>query len=217
MEMNEKFVEIMQNTFEEYLEEKTKALREENKLLKEKVAHLDELEKEYNAKLVDVKKDFISTSIEKIFNDYIPMALNLYRVTYNYIKIPKCNFCDKDRKLEVEDVFGIKHKFRCKCDETRKNFYLDDKSKLITIEKKGLTFDIYISLKDGYNEYYSYTFIEVNLSNDEITHSDNIIEKFDETKPLAYSDNLYFLDKNEAQKYVDWLNKNASSDDRWAD
>lgn len=217
MEMNEKFVEIMQKTFEEYLEEKTKDLREENKLLKEKVAHLDELEKEYSAKLVDVKKDFISTSMEKIFNDYIPMGLKLYGVAYNYIKIPKCNFCDCDRKLEVEDVFGIKHKVRCKCDKTRKNFYLDDELKLIKLEKKGLTFDIYISLKDGYNEYYSYTFIEVNLENDEITHSDNIIEKFDETKPLAYDDRMYFLDKNEAQKYVDFLNKNASSDDRWAD
>lgn len=217
MEMNEKFVEMMQNTFEEYLEEKTKALKEENKILKEKLAHLDELEKEYNAKLVDVKKDFFNISIGKLFDEYIPMALKLYRVKYNYENIPKCNFCDCDRRLEVEDFFGIKHKVKCRCDKTIKKFYLDDESKLIKIVKDGLTFNINIDLKYEYDDYYNYEFIQVNLINDEIEHSDNIIEKFDETKPLAYDDRMYFSDKNEAQKYVDWLNKNASSDDRWAE
>lgn len=201
--------------FKKRLEEKTQDLINENKMLKEKLSNLHQLEIEYGEKINNIEQSFYDMSMREVFENYIPKYLRLYKVDYKLIGLPKCNFCDYDRKLEIIDVFGRKHKVNCKCASPKRQYYVYlDENKKMKIEKDGLILNLKL-INDDY-DYDSMLVVNLKTNETKFEHDSpfRIIEKFDEKEvSLDHYRYNYFTSKEEAQKYADYLNNKEEEEE----
>lgn len=187
------------------LEKENKQLSQENNELKQKVANVDKLEDELRVKINNAKRDFYNEKMRTLIES-ITNTNNTFYIYYDFEKKPKCNCCDKDRKITFTDNLGREYKVNCECNRN-KQVYFYKKSDVTSIEfiKEGSSLTLFANF---YSREYDYQTVCI------YKNGKKLIEKFDENNPPERYDNVLFTDENEAKKYVDWLNKKEEKENK---
>lgn len=197
------------------IKDKLERLEKENKELKEVKDNWQKLENDYKNKtreleqkteqaIRDSYKTPIKEMMEKVQEEY-------YQLSRKSAKYPKCDKCDADRYLHLIDDYGREHKIPCECDKTYPEKYVVETKYMIGIEcisKRNDKPQIWVNLSymkpyDAYSQGYYH--------NGEILN-ENLIKNWDDFETKKEKDNsVYykwlFMNKKDAQKYADNLNK----------
>jgi len=153
-------------------------------------------EKELERKFNDLENEFA----KKKLGEFIAMLQKYLGQTYYKVDsfgeyAPKCDACNDKRMLDVTLPDGSIKTIGCSCNKYIYRFRVIEKSMIgITIEKDGSRQKIWLK----YNDY-----------SDEIesVYSTLINEKFEDVKDKKISYKLFYTNKEEAQKHVDYLNE----------
>lgn len=205
----------LRNQVKEEIKNKIEELTKRNEELEERQKNLSSLEKEYQDKIRNFeyeKERIISNTKKEIYNANLEQFLDfvfehqvLYEVKYKSIEQKKCPYCDDNRQIKVKDILGREYITRCKCSDYKNSYYVyENKCNLYFRKgKKSTDFKMVLYVDDE-----RYTNTEIfGFSGEETIMSQHLFEKFDENNPPKYYFNAYFTSKEEAQKYVDYLNK----------
>ena len=124
----------------------------------------------------------------------------MYRVDDDYVKMPKCNNCNKDRKIEFISPLGSKMTENCTCNTTKTVYKVEEfVCAEFRIDRDKRQMLMWYKVKEGKDRDYDHC----KLLNDnakvyeEGTNSEDL--------DVKYYD-LYFKSKEQCQKYCDWLN-----------
>lgn len=216
----EEFKESLRKEVKAEIKSKIDRLEKRNKELEEKQKNLATLEKEYKDKirklerdkeeaLYEVKKEYLTSTLKEL-TDKMFECQDLYEVNFKRIQPQKCNYCDENRYLIAKDIFGGEHKVPCKCREYVNEYYVQKADVRICWFKRGDDRDkLCFRVKSNRDScgWQNTTFEYINGK----VEQNNIFKKFDENNlPKSYY-LVWFTSKEEAQKYVDYLNKREMS------
>jgi len=207
------------------IQSEIKSLREENETLKSKNDIFQKRESEitkkerelkYQAENIerDVKNKFYKETIEDTVNNMVE-GCNVWYASNEAFQKPKCNTCNKDRKLVAKFPDGTESIKDCKCSKLDYS-YIPMLSELRTIKLTKYYSDysndrkFYLNSYREPNEDSHYSYDNYGSADFKITH---IYEKFDDSVieyhgNKSYGECLGFKTKEECQKYCDWLNSN---------
>lgn len=200
--MKTKIKDEIQNTKNE-----NKELKRENEKLKEKLEDIEYRERELKRKEESLKADneinFFKTKFEELLKPY-EEQITIYYIDYKYKKIKKCKKCNKERKIIYKSEYGDTIEQKCECDVSYKH-YIVKKGMLNTLSicKRFRNKDIVIKPKYSYDRnssYYDDDYLYYELENVHNKFDINEVENYKEYKE-------YFFDKEECQKYCDYMNK----------
>ena len=191
----------------ERLEKENQELQDVKKNWKKLENEYKEKEKDLDYKINQVEREALRKPIKELFDN---VSSEYYIVIRNYEKLPKCDKCNDERKLEYVDIFGRKHKFDCTCNEYYYTNYFVEKKYMLNVtefSKRDSELTMWVRLEynksdNGYNDgYYSSQLLDPN----KIIKNWKQFEDKDK-KDIEYSEFLFFK-KEDAQKYADELNK----------
>ena len=156
------------------------------------------MQHECDTKIQEMKNSLVANLIEEITKP-------LYIIDREYIKKPKCNKCDEDRKIWYKTPSGKDAYEYCDCNDSTIHFFVKEQGRERIYDDKF--FDSKLQLRK----------IEVGpwkiVRAEEKNTGDNMIfdEKFhDGNKPsvaIDFCDYTFFIDKKIAQEWADKLNK----------
>ncbi|MEK3718926.1 hypothetical protein [Paenibacillus sp. FSL R7-0333] len=204
-------------------EEQINALKESlmNAIKDEQKAEIERLRKE-NGELQEVKRDF-----EKIQQDYRvkerelewkmkeaqtearrirlstlleSFGVSLYRASYEYVKVPKCNKCDEHRRIYYKTPSGKDAYEPCGCDVSN-TIYVPKEMICceFRIDRRGsdkmTAWYKSIPKKDADDDYASY---------ESSTHLDQLYVPGMEYEKLSKW-STFFKDKDDCQRFCNWL------------
>lgn len=198
--------------------DKIDRLEKENQELTEVKNNWEKLKSDYEQKekelLIKVKNAEIEAKRLPIKELFENIQEEYYIVNKKYGYIDKCDKCDNNRKLKLIDVYGRETKIDCVCNKEEyigyevKTKYLigiDEISKSNGKLRKFVILSYHKKFSNSNDGYYSSgTYL-----------NENIVKTFEEAlNKIKYDENidLYFTNKEEAQKYADYLNENNKSE-----
>ena len=219
----DEFVYALKTRAKKEFIDRLNALEEENKELQDIKQHYDakivQLEIEYHNKEVQLEREYKEKEynlyrrpIEEI---YPLVSKTYYKATTNYTYVPKCNKCNDDRQFVYVDPLGETHKFNCSCNTKEFSGYVVEEKSVKFISKISIrngkpclwvTFDV---PRDGGYISGSYFAKDKIISSDEL---DKLISEypnkstFRRYEPVDY----YFENKEDCEKFVDFLNNTLS-------
>ena len=206
------FKEKIKNGLNAEVKEKIEKLEAENKRMKAIVDNYDDLvreakntKKEYkwNEKIERerIEREVKGLPINELLN---PLKKTFWSVTVDkYIKQPKCNKCDENRKIYFKSPQGNEFWEYCKCSNDICHYAI----------KEELIIEIIASKSDKEIRYYFENISTNYYEADYILKSDELIYKgqpFDEVNRYA----CFFESKEKAQEYCDWLNAKAKNEEK---
>lgn len=177
-------------------------LKEENKKLKDRERDVDnkerQLEYQKSNLFQEVKRERLSQVLENF-------QVIMYRASTTTKKLPKCNKCNDNRKIEFKSPSGKTMTESCECDKgiafyvpneyICTEFRMDDNNKRLLAWYK-------LHRNSGDDDYYQYD-------------STNLIKTLYDNN-MNYNEldyyHTYFKDKKECEKYCDWLNNQSKED-----
>ena len=170
-------------------------LKSENEKLKNEVRKIDDVKRDLEIKkknlIWEVRKERLST----LMKDF---EIIMYQADDSYIELPKCNKCDKNRKLKFISPLGKEMSEPCEC----------DKKKLLYIPEEYICSEFKINSQDT-NKLSAWYKIYEEKDYDYYKHTDYCETIYnDDMKYKDLTSRIYFKSKEECQKYCDWLNKN---------
>ncbi|MCI8843860.1 MAG: DUF3987 domain-containing protein [Oscillospiraceae bacterium] len=175
------------------------ALRKENKSLREfrdkKEAYereLAQVKQQYKTKMRDAEMNADRKKLKDLLSGVSTIG---YRVGYKYIQGPKCDKCENDRKIHFTSPSGRKMKEDCLCARRTVNYYPTEVS-LVSFYARDEVSSVYYEMKQEDRDCDRY---------------DLCAEIYDHDKAKAFEEiNKYrvvFLEKEDCQRYCDWLNE----------
>jgi hypothetical protein len=192
---------------QEFLD-KMAQLEKENADLQVFKERKEDIEKEHRNALSEMKRNAVETErkiryekLRGLLGECLTVGWGVKTIS---TKPPKCDKCDKDRRIQFTSPSGKKLSEPCSCDDgthayepqelTLIKFYMDN-------EKRGRN-------EEYVERHYKKTDGQFNSDYYEYIDSSNIYkgESFDTTHQYG----IVFLDKETCQKYCDWLNEQKS-------
>ena len=219
----DEFVDALKTRAKKEFIDRLNALEEENKELQDIKQHYDakivQLEIEYHNKEVQLEREYKEKEynlyrrpIEEI---YPLVSKTYYRATTNYTYVPKCDKCNDDRQFVYVDPLGNTHKFDCSCNNKQFSGYAVEEKSVKFISEISIrngrpclwvTFDV---PRDGGYISGSYFAKDKIISSDEL---DELISDYSNKSTIRRYEptDHYFENKEDCEKFVDFLNNNLS-------
>lgn len=219
----DEFVDALKTRAKKEFIDRLNALEEENKELQDIKQNYDakivQLEIEYHNKEVQLEREYKEKEynlyrrpIEEI---YPLVSKTYYRATTNYTYVPKCDKCNDDRQFVYVDPLGETHKFICSCNTKEFSGY--------AVEEKSVKFISEISIRNGRpclwvtfdvpcdggyisGSYFAKDKIIPTNELDKLIFDYSNKSTFRRYEPIDY----YFENKEDCEKFVDFLNNNLS-------
>jgi len=206
-ELKESLTESVKEEFVKELEE----LRKENAELRYIKNHKEEFEREIENKKrelemekQDMKRKVKRERLDKLMEDF---QIIRYKAGRKFEKLPKCDKCDERRYVHYKTPLGRDEKETCTCAKS-KSYYVPEEHIAceFRINRDRNSFTAFYELKPMSNnsndDYYAgidrfSTFAEVIYNED---------KKFEDLN----THKTFFDNKEECQKYCDWLNAKES-------
>lgn len=210
---------LIKSVKEEHQKEIAK-LREENAKLQEVKRNWNTLENELKTKIRELERqkeqntdivrrefynDKLKDFLEKAFE-----ARTLYRVTTDTFKSEKCDLCDSNRNILLKDGLGREYKVRCECNTTKTKYIVEKANLDLYIQKGGGRDNFWMALRQSSD--YSNTNI-FGFGDAEIKTEGVMLDKFDIDNLPKIIYYTYFTNKEEAQKYADYLNEKSQEEE----
>lgn len=205
------------------IKDELEKLKKENAELQEIKTNWNALEREYKNKIKEVereKESVIKNAKREFYQDKLKdflekafEARELYEVVVSAKYLDKCDMCDSNRKIYIRDVFDREHKVNCKCTSTYNCYSVKKEELQLYIQKYPNRDDFYIALQvwDTHSTYTTKLF----GFGDRIFKEDNnetIYNKFEIDNPPKSIHRAHFTNKDEAQKYADYLNEKETKE-----
>jgi regulator of replication initiation timing len=191
-------------------------LSAENQKLKDKENEVDRKARELKYKEDNLKREveneFYKTNIGNILERYIEDCELWFADKKQYRK-KKCNLCNKDRKLIAEFPNGKKSESDCDCAKyyykykpymtTEQTIKIYKRNSNYSSERRFYFTKSYIPSKNSYSYDDSYSEFKIG----------HVVDVFDDNtkkiyEDLRYGEKLGFRNKDECQKFCNWLNEN---------
>lgn len=194
----ENLKESISKSIQKKFVDEMEALRAENETLrefrdnKEKYAYkLKELEIEYQLKMKEAERKADSKKLKDLLRAF---AVTGYRVNCEYKIGPKCDRCDKDRKIHFLSPMGRSMEEECNCAK-KTSTYSPKRVSLIRFDVEEKIADVYFEQTRETRNCGSYSLC------------DDVYDKYKE--PFEEIDWYYtvFLHEDDCQQYCDWLNE----------
>jgi hypothetical protein len=172
-----------------------KELQLENKRLKDRQDEVFDLERKVQYEKDNLKRIVRNERLSELLKDF---QIVMYKA-YNEGKKPKkCNKCNDNRKIVFKSPSGKEMQESCNCSKDIKHYAIEEYyCSEFRLDRDNKTLLMWYKHDD---EYESYSYKSSNFA--KVVYSENMI--YDD---LDYYD-TYFKDKEECQKYCDWLNNN---------
>lgn len=198
----------------ESLRSRNEYLENRNKELESKAREVEQKERDLQYKADnlrrEVEREFYKTSIEDIFKEALEES-TLWFADHKPHTRPKCDKCNDDREWEFIWPNGKKVTHQCDC-AMYDYWYEPQETCLITLKYKvhdsKYPSERYYRLDKNHNvvktswyDDYSHSDFRIQFVYDKFC--DDVIEKHNE---LGYGSYIGFKNKEECQKYCDWLN-----------
>ena len=196
-------------------------LRKENEELKEVKENISKLEFSYRQKEIELESQYKQKE-DNLMKRPIRELLEIIKEKYYYVTRPyeyvkKCDKCDKDRKLELTDVYGRKHKVDCVCNRHEYGkFKVEEKyiGVITEINKRNGKFNMWVDFKYSNSAFYEDEYISGTFfDKSKVVYDYNEFMNIMQTKKreTIINKNLYwgyiFVNKKEAKLFAEWLNE----------
>jgi hypothetical protein len=197
---------LLTSVKKEFLDEMN-ALKKENEELQEVKRNWEKIQQEYQWKQLELEGEKsrakTETRKERLSELFQDKQLILYNPAIKYSENPKCNKCNKDRKIPYISPLGNNLFENCVCSEPKKEYFPE---KYIWYEFRLNNYDKelnvwYKALKSSSDSDQEYFEADSNTrSVKEIYTSEKNFENLDKYW-------TFFKTEEECQKYCDWLNQ----------
>lgn len=204
MMVNELRATLLKSVKEEYINEMDR-LREENKELQEIKKNFEQIKRDYEKKKREVATEYevkkSQVRRERLSELMQDCEVELYTVGSASKYKPKCDKCDKDRKIHFKTPSGKDTFEMCEC-SSRIHIYEPIPTLISSFSiRNGKGYAWYKVQDRGRHDEYL-TYYEDSISGSELITSE---EQFDDK---VYSYKTLFQTEELAQKYCDWKNEN---------
>ena len=208
----EEFKDLLFKSVKQEHLDRLNQLEKENKELQEIKNNWKSLESEYKSKICDLENEKSKLEmnakrmrLEELFEGEFNTIL--YSPDDIYVYTNKCDKCDDDRKVHFLSPSGKEMKEDCECGNayrkyTVKSYYCTEFR--VNRNRKAGEMPLlmwYKKYKDYDSDYDGYTYDSSDLVKKIFSPDMNFETIFNDYK---YS--IYFKDKNDCQKYCNWLN-----------
>lgn len=203
----EELKDYLRESVTKELKEKLETLQIENERMQDIVANYDAKVRELEAAKEKFKfseqnlRDQIRSEVRrerlsKLLEDF---QTTLYQVLNIGVEQPKCDKCDANRMIEFFSPSGQRYTEKCQCAKMLPHFEVRQ-ANCVEFKLMGDKICGWYSRRDLSNteEYYH-------------SSGEYVADKMYDGRDFASIDNyynVYFRDKETAQKYADWLNEN---------
>jgi len=216
----DEFKASLYNCVKKEHKDKIEKLEKENQELQGVKKNWKSVESEYKSKIRELENEKTKLEqnakrmrLEELFEGEFNIIL--YRPTYIYVYSKKCDLCDDERKIKFLSPLGKEMKEDCECLKSHTKYevkpYYCTEFRINRRREKGE-----MPLLMWYKKYNDYSSDYDGYSYD----SNDLVKKIYspdmdfETISKKYTYTLYFKNKDDCQKYCDWLNvKNGVTDD----
>jgi regulator of replication initiation timing len=197
--INEFKQSLLKDVKQEFIEELNR-LKKENSELQEIKNNFESIKKHYTEKELELSREKQNAMSEarklqlnRLFKD---REIVLYRTEGKYIKKPKCNKCNNDRKIKYVSPLGKEMFENCDCSNSDMEY----------VPKPWILFEF----KMTYDKELLMWYKEEPSGNETYFESCSQICKDIYNDSIPYekvSYDTFFRDKEDCQKYCDWKNK----------
>ena len=202
MEYQQKMKEVLLGTIKveiENIKEENARLKKANQILLDEQSNIRNKEHQLIIQKADLMRQVKRERLSQLMSDF---QVVMYKVNKTYPKIPKCNKCDDNRKINFTSPTGKQMDEKCSC----------DKGKLMCVPEEYLCTEFKVDREDGAmlmwfkenheRDYDWYGYVNSDLA--KTVYKGEMFETLDNR-------NTYFKSKESCQEYCDWLN---SKDDK---
>ena len=201
-EQVEQFKDSLRQSVKEEVQEKIRTLEAELEELREFRDRKDEIERQYRESENELRRQ-CRTEIEKIKNTRLYGFLNEIRfdawaVDVQYVEGPKCDKCDARRQISFISPMGRKMNESCRCAK-RQTVYSPKRVKLVSFRIRK-----YSAGEEVFDRVYAESDSEYTDDMDKIFAESVIQGDFDCSAINQWRS--VFVEKEDCQKYCDWLN-----------
>lgn len=198
----DEFKESLMGSIKVEYKEEMERLRKENAELQEVKKKMKEIEQEYADKKrkLDWERKDLENKVrrEKLSSLMSEYTVELYTVGSKAYKVPKCNKCDENRRINYKTPLGNETYESCDCSRSV-HVYEPIPTMLVEFSiRDGKSFAWYKVKESGRDEYLSYN--DSSISGQKLITSE---EQFEE----ASTWNALLQTKELAQKFCDYINK----------
>lgn len=195
---------LMNKIKQEFLDE-MESIKRKNIELQEVKDNWESIKSEYHQKEMllaseksNFKNELRSAKLSELLED---RKFVMYKADSKYTKRPKCNLCDDNRQLRYTTPLGKNAMEACTCAIQDVHYYPSEhvcyEFRLDNFDRKLKIFYKKMQYDDRGIEYFE----------GETRSVENIYNKSMEFDSLGYYNNIFFDNKDDCQKYCDWLNK----------
>lgn len=196
-ELMEEFKQSIIDNVRDSLKNKIKMLEEENAKFEDIKKKWKQMQREHEQALYNLQVKTENAEREakrqKAKDILDSIAIIGYRPGFEYTKLPKCNKCDDMRRIHFTSPLGREMTEPCTCDKGIKS-YFPKEEKLICFYANETIRDMYFSCTDRDRERWE-------LAAD-------VYKQLPEDLSKINSYRAVFLNKEDCQKYCDWLMEN---------
>lgn len=153
-------------------------------------------EKELERKFNDLENDFKKEKLDKFIKDLQGyLGQDYYKLKQTSVRNPKCSSCNNERKYEVKMPDGTMKKIDCSCNKVIYSYAVEETPILhMAIRKENKEVVIYLKYVDWDERL-------------EKMSPEKIYNKFEDVVNKSDSYEVFYTNKEEAQKHADYLNE----------
>jgi len=179
----EEFKDVLKQSVAKEIADRIVTLENENKILKERVKGVDELEKTYKVQISHLegekanilrgyKQELYNATLKDLF-DNCTLFQRIYKIDQIRTPTPKCDLCDDKRNVIAVSPDGREHTVGCSCRFDKLSYQVNDNTHTAIYIQKGKKED-------------NFRFEVRNDSSYEYGHRiSEVFEKFDENNPIS--------------------------------
>lgn len=198
-EAKEKLEEALKAEIEERIQRAENILKEHGRIsseLNRKKRKLESQERELERKFNELENDFKKEKLDKFIKDLQGyLGQDYYKLKQTSTRNPKCSSCNNERKYEVKMPDGTMKKIDCSCNKVIYSYAVEELPIFsMTIRKENKEVVIYLKYVDWDERL-------------EIIPPKEIYNKFEDIANKDDSYGVFYTNKEEAQKHVDYLNE----------
>lgn len=205
----DEFKSSLAESVKEEHKQEVERLRKENAELQEVKANLDKIKSDYEKKKRELEFERVNM-VDKVRKERLSSLMKhyeilMYQAGYKYVKAPKCNKCDSNRRIEYKTPLGKKAYEDCNCNESETVFvpeeYLASEFRL---NRDGDSVGFWYKRKSAYDDEDLYSYSSSTYA------SEIYSEEMDFAKLNRYE--TFFKTKEECQKFCDYLNEHKNEE-----
>ncbi|QJT70442.1 hypothetical protein [Microcystis phage MaeS] len=201
---------LLNSVKEEYIAEMV-AIKKENQELQEIKKNFEALKRDFNNKKRELEMEYqtLKSNVrrERLSQLMKDMQVELYSVASKSRKCPKCDKCDENRRLYYKTPSGKDAYESCDCDVSVSEFQPVAAIMNTFSIRDGKGHAWYKIRDEGRHDEYLYHY------DDSISGSELVVSE-DQFKEIGYAYRTLFKDKEIAQKFCDYKNKQENEKER---